>query len=402
MLVSLMILVFAGGDLSLKGEIASESRFFDDDNWQVTQDINSGLFGRLDLSYGSGPWKTALRGYGRWDATDSDRNFASFEEAWVAYRTSKWHFRAGYQMLNWSATEAFHPADSINARNWDSRVENPEKRGEPMVSLARQMARGELTAYWMSFSTPNHMPSQASRLNFAAGQAWSGTRYLDHDGSLSKSERSNQWGLRYTVNIGDGDLALHYLDHRERQQFGVAFDTSTNSLHPLLFEVREWGLTHQHVIDAWVLKIEAAYKDYPRQDLAPGILDQTQTAFGVEYGWITGSGASATVLFEGQTLLGLNKTNRAAASLFQRDVLLGYRHAFNDIKSREVLVSLIVDLERQTELLFNAQYAQRINDVFSLTIGLRWIDAKNDIKDGQGLLPLDQADQCSLTVTRHF
>ena len=69
------------------------------------------------------------------DFLDLERNLYRMEEASIGYRNSGWEARLAIQILNWTATEGFHPCDIINSRNLDSDIENTEKIGEPMFSL---------------------------------------------------------------------------------------------------------------------------------------------------------------------------------------------------------------------------------------------------------------------------
>ena len=57
------------GDWSQKWEITFENRAFPNDDLQQTQDFNSGLFGRGEVSWKKGKWKFLLRGFGRLDMT---------------------------------------------------------------------------------------------------------------------------------------------------------------------------------------------------------------------------------------------------------------------------------------------------------------------------------------------
>src|SRR5207302_1798677 len=122
-----------------------------------------------EWSYKQDEWETRLRGYGRADNYDAKRNIAAPEEAFVQWRTGDWRVRAGADIVNWSATEAFHPADTINSRNFDSDIESFDKIGEPMLSV--QWAPSEdttLQVFYLPAYVQSAFPSPHSRLNFAA------------------------------------------------------------------------------------------------------------------------------------------------------------------------------------------------------------------------------------------
>ena len=406
-----LVPIAAGGDgWDSKGEIVLETRAFSDDDQDFSQDVGLGLFSRLEASYKKGAWRLRMRGFARIDRKDSDRDLTAFEEAFVGYRKSGWEARLGFQMLNWTATEAFHPADVVNSRNLDSAIENPEKLGELMFSLRRRMGQGGLTFYYLPRYEEPKLPGPHSRLGFVPpGFQITPPVWIESDGRISENNAGTQWGLRFNQTLGDGDLSLFYLDHMDRQQPAVTIDLTTPSpsvspsrLTPYYFRVKDLGVTYQHVLGDWIFKLEAAHKDFIEVATGPAVEDHTQVAFGIDYGWSATDGSETTLLLEGSAVLGTNEQQRALLSSFQRDLLLGYRRAFNDIMSRSVLVTVIVDMERSHELLANLEYEQRLSDTWRVKAGLRWIDAPQKEDLPVGLERLDEANQAYLNLSRFF
>ncbi len=389
-----------------RGEVTLESRIFTDDAVAETVDEGFGLFSRLDLGYRKGAWRLRLRGFARVDAQDDSRDLVAVEEAFAGYRKRGWEARLGIQMLNWTATEAFHPADVVNSRNLDSDIENPEKLGELMVSLRRRLGEGSLTGYYLPRLEAPELPASSSRLSFAPpGFDFTDPVWLEDSDTPSTDSRSDQWGLRVNQTIGDADLALFYLDHLDRQQPVVLIDAETASLTPVYQRVANIGLTWLQIAGDWVLKLEAAHKDFQEQRGAYRAFrqqDHTQIAFGIDYGWVNGRGADATLLLEGQAFLGVGEAERAALGIFQRDLLAGYRHAFNDVMGRELLLTFIFDIERDPEHLLNIRYQQRLSDTWRVQGGLRWIEAPQKDALPIGLELLDEANQIYLELSRFF
>ena len=111
-----------------------------------------------------------MRVYGRIDHYDRRRSTAGpgrgLRAGWAANGCA---CASALDIVNWTATEAFHPADVINARNLDSDLENLEKLGEPMVAL--QLGPFEETiavAAVHALRSKPLFPSPRSRLSFAA------------------------------------------------------------------------------------------------------------------------------------------------------------------------------------------------------------------------------------------
>ena len=185
----------------------------------LLRDTGLGMFARLEASYKNKGFRFKLRGFGRLDREDESRDLSALEEAWLGYRKGPWDGRVGFQMLNWTATEAFHPADLMNSRNLDSNIENPEKLGELMVSLRRRLGNGGLTLYYLPRYEEPNLPEASSRLSFVPqGLTVGRPIWLEGDGEVASDSYGNQWGFRYTQTMGDADFSVFYLDHQDRQQ----------------------------------------------------------------------------------------------------------------------------------------------------------------------------------------
>lgn len=395
-----------GGEWSSKGELGIESRVFDDDGDDTTEDRGLGLLGRLDLRHSHGPLAQKVRFYGRLDHYDEDRSTLVFEEAWLQAASERLRVRAGIDVLNWTATEAFHPADVINARNLDSDLENFEKVGEAMLSLqVRPFEDTTVGAMYMPYRTEPIFTSPRSRLGFTRGFDLRGTRRMfDRQGRATKDQLGHQGAVVLRQVVGSADISLHVLEHMDRAQPIVGMDMD-NRLPFLVFQtVRQVGGTYQQAIDALLIKVEGAYRMFVDPRLPPpgveGQPDHGQVALGLEYGLVHGSSES-TLLLEGQAVLGVgDEMKRSALSVFQRDVLVGYRFALNDESSKEVMLGAIFDLERAGETLLNVNYQQRLGDTWTIRAGLRIFHAKDDAPGP--LVILRTSDHVRLTLTRHF
>lgn len=394
--------IFGGGKITSKGEVAGEGRIFTDDDQDATTDSGYGAFTRLDVSYRNGPWRSRLRGFGRVDREDPTRDIAAFEEAWIGWRKGRWEAKFGYQMLNWTATEAFHPSDLINSRNLDSNLESPEKLGEAMLSVRRGVGQGALTAYVMPrYEAPN-FPDGTSRLSFLPpGQQLLSEAWLESKDSFSSDSYGFQWGLRFTQTTGNADWSLHYLDHLDRQQ--PVFRVLDQGIQPVYLRTKDIGGTYLHIVGALIVKLEANYRDFIQvQQPELQQQDHGQIAAGLEYGWVYGNGGEGTFLFEAMSVVDVDKATRAGLTPFQRDGLIGYRHAWNDALSRELTITVIADFERSHEYLGNLLYKQRLTDVWSIEASLRFIDAPVDDIQPIGLQGLDESNQIQLKISRFF
>lgn len=424
----------AGAKASSRGSVGVEGRAFQPDDHDETEDQGLAVTGRLEWAHEHKPWREQVRLIGRAAAVDNDRSRVIVEEAWARYKSKYLRVLVGAQLLNWTATEAFHPADVVNSRNLDSNVENADKIGEPMAQLELRLGDIYASAYFMPLRMSPILPGGQSRLSFAPpGQAIGEPLWVDRNGDVNDDRVSPQWGARIATSIRGGDIALQYLEHNDRSQPTIVFDKTAfdetaldatvrgGGARPLYHRVSHFGLTWSQLIGetGLIAKLEAAHRrfdDAPSLDNllpvgAASVPDHSQVAFGLEWGWGTDGGGDATVMLEGQSYFGLDERERRQLGLFQRDVLVGYRHAFNDVSGRELRVGLIVDAEAWPELLGNVHYRQRIDDTWSLEASLRVVYAPADpdsIRDAsgqstpEGLQALDEANDIQLTLTRHF
>ncbi len=396
---------------SSKGEVALESRLFRGDGDPTTVDRAAGLFARLEVQHQRGFFEGRARGFGRLDYLDAARSMLVFEEAFAQVQSKRFRLRAGADTVNWTATEAFHPADVINARNLDSDLENFEKLGEPMVSLQARLAAGTTaTAYYLPYRTSPIFTSSRSRLHFApAGVELRGRRLMsDRKGHLTDAAFGHQAAVNIRQTVGHADFSLHLVEHMDRAQPQVLVDLATGELRLLFQTVRQVGGTYQHALGPVLAKLEGAYRHFIAvDDTLPSPFgyrrdrDHGTVAAGIEYGLAHDGGAESTFIAEAQVVLGGDADTRATLTPFQRDALAGYRLALNDESSRQLLIGIVVDLESANEYLVNASYEQRLGDTWTVRAGVRVFQAKQRAVP-TGLSALRNADHVRLTLARHF
>ncbi len=413
----------AVADFSSMGEVAFEYRQFKDDGNSATQDVGIAAFTRLETSYEGDAYDHRIRAFARLDDKESSRNLLWVEDAYAAYfldEAKLWRVLAGYKIFNWTALEAFRPADTVNSRNYDAPLERPEKRGELALELEMPLYQGALTFSLFPRVENPHYPGANSRLGLGfmpAEPVWVDGSETDRD----------QWRLQFAVRatqmIADADVSLHVLRHYDRNfpvlgtsDYSFAFGTyvpnqgiaSMNVPH--YFQVTQIGGTLQYPFwDGWIVKAEAAHRDF-EEDLKVltfnGLQtpkDHSEVALGFEYGTSHDSGAETTFFLEAQRMFGTVKEERSALSIFQSDVFFGIRHARNDVMGTEFVLSAIVDTERSHEKLYNLQAARRLSDVWKASAQVRIFDAppKNPARP-TGLEVLNKNHHASFVLTRYF
>lgn len=405
------------GEWKSKGELSFDSRWFPENEPAAldptTDDYGIGMVGRAEAFYRHEDWRAKARAFGRVDAIDEQRSVVVVEEAWIDLSRKNIRLRVGADIVNWTATEAFHPADIINARNFDSDFEYLEKLGEPMAVVSANLGGGKLTAYGMPFYTEPILASPRSRLNFAPGlPIRPGRLQMNTRGELTTKDFGGQGALHYIRTFGSADIAIYAVHHLDRLQPLYVTAGTTNPVGALLFQtVSQAGLTYQHAIGMLLAKLEFGYRYFhrPASGVTPFVplddRDHAQIAAGLEYTHTHPNSVDSTFMLEGQVYAGQqNQLQRRSLGLFQRDILLGYRVAFNDVKDKAIVALGIFDLENAGELMASIGYSQRLSDVWGLSATARVMHAPDPdpLLPPTGLETLRHADQLRLSITRYF
>ena len=413
LLLSLLISpkVLAEAEVSSKGELRLENRFFNNDDQASTQDFGSGLAGRLEVDRSSGNWNQRIQLFSRVDRKDSTRQRMNIEEAYVQYLSENWVFAGGYKTLNWSTAEAFHPTDIINSRNFDGPLENAEKIGELMLSAQYLSESFNLFAAIMPNLARPQLPMSSNRLSFAPqGIAVEEVQFVNNDGEIKEiDDFVSQWALRGQFLIDDWELNLYWVHHFDRTDFQPLINLTNGQLVPLLSEVDHYGLSFQYVWDSLIIKSENVYRNFQEQTQISSFNNQLirrdygMSSLALEYLMPHESGSETTLILEFQSLLGVDKNFRYNINPFQRDLLVAARHAFNDVKGKEIFLALISDVERGREILASISYSQRLSDVWKIKLGARYIDAPPSSNiDFTGMRPLNNDHQLDITISRFF
>ncbi len=407
-LLASIVPAMATADLAVKsqGELGLESRVFFPSG--EGDDYNVAMVRRLTLDGKLKPLKLRVRGFARHDGVDRERSALFPEEAWLEYKADLVRFRVGYQMLNWTATEAFHPADVINSRYFDGNVQNPEKLGELMAAARIKVMDGNVEAFFMPRFTEPILPSSNSRYRFAPlGTTIPDPQLIDQNGEVSDDRWVPQWGVRAQQSFHGADVSAHVLQHVDRALPLVLFDPAAGIPPTLIYQwVTQVGGTYQQVAGPVIIKVEGSYRWFetpdPRNGLPVPDRNHALLAVGLEYGFGHDSGGESTFLLEAESAFGLDD-EVAGLLLFQRDALIGYRYSHGDEADQSFTVSVIDDLEAQQQFFANLEYGRRIGETWRAQTGLRLIHypPKNPAAP-VGPEFLDNANYGYLNLTRFF
>lgn len=384
-LVLLLCVCSAASKTRSQGEIGLSARSFSPDDDPATLDYGLAADFHLDLKAKQGEgFRQQLRLTGRAGLIDEERSVLVVNDAWIGWRAWRLQVSIGAETLDWSTAEAFHPTDTINSRNLDSDLENPEKMGELMAKIRLRFYTGGLTAYYLPIRIAPRFPSVRSRLNFTRGQQLDQAKWSDPNGRVSEGRFATQYALRLDQTIGQTDVTAHYVVHNDRAAPSLLINPMTDRIAPTFPFVERMGGSLVTPLGDWLFKVEGEYRQYRTIKLTPElILAQPQTANhaavagGFDYGWTYENGSDATVLVEGQVLHSRDASSDGLGFVgpFQRDVLVGYRHAANDEDSTEFLVGIIADLEEPNEFIGTFTASRRLSNTWKLEGKYQFVNA---------------------------
>jgi hypothetical protein len=413
LIASVMVAATARADINVtsRGELGVEGRVFYPDDEAKTDAGNVAAIGRLQVDAEQDIVSARARAFTRLDPYDSARTRIVPEEIWLQGELSSMRLRAGFQMLNWSATEAFHPADVINSRILDGSFENPEKIGEPMVALRVEIPNGNVELMAMPVFTAPVLPSGRSRLGLAGpGIELGDALVLQRDGKVDDHRWQAQWAARVQQTWGNADVSLQAIEHIDRTMPLVVIDPVAFAVRPMYQSVLQLGGTYTHVFDQLIVKVEGSYNHFsqPKADMTMyGPVpkrDHVLAALGFEQGVSQTNGQETSFLLEGQALIPTRSDfPKLQYPLFEHDVLIGMRHAWNDEQSRSLLFTTIVDLHDPERVVIGSAYNQRLGEEWGLTVGLRFMRYPPKDPDAPVLYErLQDAHQLYFDLRRYF
>jgi hypothetical protein len=136
-------------------------------------------------------------------------------------------------------------------------------------------------------------------------------------------------------------------------------------------------------------------------------LDFKKASFGFEKPHDYENNHSATFLAEYTSVFGVTEEEALSLGAFQRDLMLGYRHSFNDFKNNEIQFGYIIDLQNYNEFVYTFKHTMRLNNFWTIESQATLIDtpkpsANQFAENYYGLKPLRESDNILVNIIRYF
>ncbi len=352
----------------VSGRIGIETRVFPESALHPGQASHSAgvvLHPKLYLEDADGKSVT-FAPFFRYDSADPRRTKADLREAFVLLfgeaGNNEWELRVGIDQVFWGVAESRHLVDIINQVDL---IENPNeeiKLGQPMAHLTWSGDWGVLELFGLSFHRPRTFPGADGRLRAVF--------IIDDEHVTYESaaeERHLDLAVRYTHSFGLVDVGLSAFDGTNREPTFClpCLLANPGSALPQHYEqIRQFGLDSQITVDAWLLKLEAIRRTGFRNLFD---VEENYSAFvvGGEYAFysVWDSPADLSVLAEWN----YDEREERATNVFQNDIFLGARYAWNDVQSTDVTIGLLEDVDFGTRTL-SLEFNRRLTDNWVLNV----------------------------------
>ncbi len=322
----------------LSGYVSAEGRLFFNDPLYPGQARDSGSLAFQPEYYhewedGSG---FLFVPFGRIDNADSERTHFDIRELNYLWPTENWELRAGIGKVFWGATEFVHLVDIINQTDLVENIDEEDKLGQPMVHFSAPRGWGVWDLFVLPYFRERTFPGRDGRLRHPL--------VVDTDHPIYDNDAEEyhlDFAARYSHTVGDLDFGIyHFMGTGREPTLLLGVDSKGRpALIPYYKQINQTGLDLQYVMGQWLLKLESLY----RTGQGDGFF---ASVGGFEYTFV---GLADTYMDLG--LIGeyaFDERGDDATTIYEDDVMLGFRLALNDPQSTELLAGVIQDLGSST------------------------------------------------------
>ena len=211
------------------------------------------MMGRLQIDHRHKVLKERIRIYGSLDQQDPQRTLLVIEEAWAHGGLNPSSSRLDMTCSIGLPRKHFTRRIFLTAATWTATF-------RIMKRSANRWYRSPQRHHWatLPFTTCPFSPSPSCLTCVTA--FFTGARGreppLDVNGKLTDRLFTPQFALRWRYAFDNADISLHGVHHQDRSQPSVVIiDAAPKALFQTVTQV---GGTYQHVVDAFIIKVEAA------------------------------------------------------------------------------------------------------------------------------------------------
>ena len=341
-------------------ELGFEARYFPESGLSGQDNFQPSIRGELEYSDSWDDDSFSVVLFGRLDKEDSERSHADIREALWTHVGDEWELKAGVSKVFWGVTESRHLVDVINQTDQVENIDGEDKLGQPMSKLSFEKDWGTLDLFWLPYFRERTFSGKDGRFNFPL--------QVDTDAATYDSgaeEWHSDFAFRYSHYIDDLDFAISHFSGTSRDPI-LEFNGSVTDpkFVPRYTTVDQTGLELQYIIEEWLLKFEGISNSGVGRRYSAAVAGFEYTQVGIldsvaDLGWLL------EYLFDDR--------KKSAPHNFERDVFVGWRYAFNDADSSEILAGVVYD-PRSHEKFYSLELSKRLTNDLKINVESRVFD----------------------------
>ena len=376
-------------ELDISGNVVFQLRGFTQDAlWadQNSSDIESSVSGEWEVHWRSenDSQRVSFIPFVRWDENDEKRSHYDLREAYWAYKSGEMELLFGINRIFWGVAESVHLVDVINQTDLVEDLDQEDKLGQPMISLALQKDWGLLSVYLLPYFRERSFPGAGGRLRAAFPVDADNAKYE------SGSKRKHlDFALRYSHYFGDIDLGLHYFNGTNRDP---RLGTGANNSNVLLSydQMEQIGIDLQYTRGSWLWKLESFVRDGYDESIFASV-----TGFEYTFYQVFEGAGDVGVLLEYQHD---NRSSYETVTNADNDFFVGARWTLNNMQNGSILAGVVVD-KRTSETFYSIEAESRLAENVVLELQVRLI-AHSELDEPS--YPYSRDDYIQLQINRFF
>jgi len=382
--------------------------------------------------------------FGRVDSDDDERTHADIRELSFVHAARDYEVRLGIRKVFWGVTESRHLVDVINQIDFVEDIDNEDKLGQPMVNVAWISDFGTWDLFWLPVFRERTFPGEDGRPAFPLNINQNAARYDSHRG-----DDHDDFAFRWRHTLGSVDIGLSAFKGTARdprlvpclrqgsgfdgtgtqancdlmsvitdpmltglapldavlvmlaQQAGLAptdeeFEQEVRAsleLIPHYDQIEQYALDAQWILGATALKLEATRRRQLGEWTTAFVSGFEHTLYGI-FGSSVDLGLLSEYLYD--------QRFAETQDLFDREVFVGTRFAFNDVAGTAILAGAIRSLD-ETTVGYLLEAERRIGSSFKVSLQARALSNVPDSVPEQSFSSaLAQEDTISLIVQAFF
>ena len=322
----------------------------------------------------------------RADDKDDAREHADIRELLWLHLDGDNEWRVGINTMFWGVTEAQHLVDVINQIDQVEGIDGEDKLGQPMIHLKRYQDWGVLDFLILPGFRERTFQDAEGRLRLPLVVDTSAATYESSD-----EDKHIDYAFRFSQTYGDLDLGVSLFKGTNRDpQFISGLDGNGQPvLIPHYLQMTQVALDLQLIAEDWIWKMEMFHRD-----TAPTAYQALTGGFEYTFYGVFDSDIDIGSLAE----YSYDSRDPGQRGVFDRDLFVGARLAFNDVQSSELLAGFVVDTDNGSQT-FRLEGNRRIGDSWKGTIEMQLF---SNIDASDPLVALAEDDYLLFELARYF